>query len=83
MKKVQYFIPKSKKRRIQKKAAKLYIKLVPDTDTVIVDHINRVMYCHPIIEDKLRRSIYLRKASVSVGDKSYTGKDVFINGVYP
>jgi hypothetical protein len=56
MKKIQYFIPKSKKKRIQKKAAKLYIKLVPDKETVIMDHCNRIIYAHPDITDKLKET---------------------------
>lgn len=57
-KKVQYFIPKSKKKRIQKKAAKLYTKMVPDKETVIMDHINKVMYCHPETAIRLQKSLY-------------------------
>lgn len=54
MKKAQYFIPKSKRKRIQKKAAKLYTKLVPDKETVIMDHINKVMYAHPETAERMK-----------------------------
>lgn len=53
---VQYFFPKTKKRRIQKKAAKKYVRQVPDLSTVYFVN-NHILLCHPLLVPLLEKSL--------------------------
>ena len=68
----QYFFPRSKKKRIKKKCAKKYVRQVPDTETwrKVGD---RVIVCHPILAQELRKTINNTVSSGFTAGNGITG----------
>ena len=50
-KKVQYFFPRSKKRRIREKCAKKYVVEVPSDEVIMTGN---TIFCHPAVARQLR-----------------------------
>lgn len=63
---IQTKFPKSKKRRIRRKFAKLYTKSVPMMDAYL-DKANGRLFCHPLVAEKIKKYVEKRPAIQAIG----------------